>query len=94
MVLLQPLESNGKAKAEGNQKEKIQNTKTPLLLSSLNHAAFIVFLVANLFTGLINVSIQTMYTSQFTAIVILTLYTSLCLALATYAHLHGWKLPI
>ena len=85
MVLLQPLQAQGAAQAE---------SCTPLLLTSLNRASFLVFLAANLLTGLVNVSIHTMYTSHALALVILTLYTGLCLALATHAYIHGWRLPI
>ncbi|UZJ56485.1 hypothetical protein CBS101457_005805 [Exobasidium rhododendri] len=97
MLLLQPLKVSDKSSVQdvdSNRKDDLQESKTPLLLSSLNHAAFLVFLIANLLTGLINVSIQTMYSSDIFALFILVLYTSLCLALATFAHMYKWKLPI
>lgn len=96
MILLQPLQENQKSSIEESemQREKFQENKTPLLFHSINYAAFIVFLVANLLTGLVNISIQTMYTSHFFAIIILTLYTSICLAWATHIHIHDWKLTL
>jgi phosphatidylinositol glycan class W len=100
MILLQPLEAeNGKSRAEGfaddnEEEERKRDSKTPLLLASLNQASFLVFLVANLLTGLVNISIQTMYSTNLTSIFILTLYTTICLGLATLSYLQGWKLPI
>jgi phosphatidylinositol glycan class W len=90
MIFLQPLQVDDDN--DDMQRTKLQQSKTPLLLSSLNHSAMIVFLIANLLTGLINISIQTMYTSHFVAIIILTLYVSICLALATFVHFRGWKI--
>lgn len=96
MILLQPLHviDNETTAATQAKVDQLQQTKTPLVLTSLNHSAFVVFLIANLLTGLINILIQTMYTSQMVAIIILTLYVSACLAIATLFHRLRWKISL
>lgn len=54
----------------------------PLIFEAINRNGLIVFLVANLLTGLINVSIETMYSSKFTSISILLSYSSLVVGVA------------
>ncbi|KAG6810913.1 hypothetical protein H0H92_009843 [Tricholoma furcatifolium] len=47
----------------------------PPLLDAINKNALVLFLVANVATGLVNLSIKTMYTSDLWAMVILSVYT-------------------
>ncbi|PWN29523.1 hypothetical protein BDZ90DRAFT_112662 [Jaminaea rosea] len=47
---------------------------TPLLLSTLNTHSLRAFLVANLLTGLVNLSMQTMHASSFVGAVVMVLY--------------------
>lgn len=94
MVLLQHTTMATKNASSLTSQHQSNDDRTPLLLQSLNHSAFIIFLVANLLTGLVNVSFQTMYSSDLVAIVILTLYTATCLFLATLLYRANWRLPI
>ncbi|PIL36018.1 hypothetical protein GSI_01678 [Ganoderma sinense ZZ0214-1] len=48
----------------------------PLLLEAINKNGLVLFLLANVATGLINLSMQTMYTRNFTAMMVITLYTT------------------
>lgn len=108
MVLLQPLDERalrgGTVKGKGPVAEEEEeeayagqgdgSAKTPSLLQALNANAFAVFLAANLLTGLVNVSMQTIYASDFVALAILIVYVSACLALASLAHYRGWRVKI
>ena len=55
--------------------ELVLDPPTPPLLDAINTNGLVVFLVANLLTGLINVSVQTMYIGDMVAMVILVLYS-------------------
>ncbi|KAK0562949.1 Glucosaminyl phosphatidylinositol (GlcN-PI) nositol acylation protein [Tilletia horrida] len=61
---------------------------TPLLLEILNRHSLAVFLVANILTGLINLSMKTMYAPDWAALLVLALYLVACfgsaVALETY----------
>ncbi|WRT70318.1 uncharacterized protein IL334_007316 [Kwoniella shivajii] len=48
---------------------------TPLLLESINKNGLIVFLIANLGTGLVNVSMETMYVNTYLSMSVLILYS-------------------
>ncbi|GAA5823039.1 hypothetical protein JCM10212_004226 [Sporobolomyces blumeae] len=54
----------------------------PALFEAINKNGLVVFLVANVLTGLINVSIETMYSSDFVALVVLGSYLSVVLGIA------------
>ncbi|GAA5835465.1 hypothetical protein JCM5353_000151 [Sporobolomyces roseus] len=56
--------------------------KAPIIFEAINRNGLIVFLVANLLTGLINVSIESMYTSHFNAILILVSYCAVVVGVA------------
>ncbi|KAL0946007.1 hypothetical protein HGRIS_012283 [Hohenbuehelia grisea] len=47
----------------------------PPLFEAINKNSLVIFLVANVVTGLVNLSMQTMYTSDFWAMVVLTVYS-------------------
>ncbi|CAD6903138.1 unnamed protein product [Tilletia controversa] len=55
---------------------------TPVLLETLNRHSLPVFLVANVLTGLINLSIKTMYTPDILALLVLALYLAACFGTA------------
>ncbi|KAK0557459.1 Glucosaminyl phosphatidylinositol (GlcN-PI) nositol acylation protein [Tilletia horrida] len=52
---------------------------TPILLEALNRHSLAVFLLANLLTGLVNLSLKTMYASHSVALLVLSLYLAACL---------------
>ncbi|PWN33097.1 GWT1-domain-containing protein [Meira miltonrushii] len=68
--------------------------KTPSLFHALNAQAFTVFLLANLLTGLVNISIQTIFASNSFALFVLLLYLLTCLGIALLFQSQGWKLKI
>lgn len=55
---------------------------TPLLLSSINTHSLRIFLVANLLTGVVNLSMKTMHASAFTAALVLTGYLAAVVGVA------------
>ncbi|GJN88213.1 hypothetical protein Rhopal_001178-T1 [Rhodotorula paludigena] len=57
-------------------------TRAPALFEAINRNGLVVFLAANLLTGLVNVSIQSMYTSDTLAVLILVLYTGAIVGVA------------
>ncbi|BGP18836.1 hypothetical protein JCM10213_003491 [Rhodosporidiobolus nylandii] len=57
-------------------------TAAPAIFEAINRNGLAVFLIANLLTGLTNVSIKTMYASDATALVVLTAYSGSVVALA------------
>jgi len=73
--------SMAKAKAAESTLVQRQGT-TPLLLESLNRHSLVVFLVANVLTGLVNLSMRTMYASDTVAVIVLTLYLVACFGTA------------
>ncbi|MCO5566128.1 hypothetical protein L7F22_019804 [Adiantum nelumboides] len=68
--------------------------KTPPLLHALNANAFAVFLLANLLTGLVNITIQTIFASNSFALFVLLLYLITCLGIASLFQSQGWRLKI
>lgn len=68
--------------------------KTPSLFHALNAQAFAVFLLANLLTGLVNITIQTIFASNSFALFVLLLYLMTCLGVASLFHSQGWKVKI
>jgi phosphatidylinositol glycan class W len=51
-------------------------TSTPLILDAMNRQGLLVFIVANLLTGLVNLSLNTLQAGDATALGILFLYLS------------------
>ncbi|KAF9427861.1 Glucosaminyl phosphatidylinositol (GlcN-PI) nositol acylation protein [Podila epigama] len=66
----------------------------PPLLEAVNRNGLAVFLVANVLTGLVNMSIQTLYTSDAKALIILTAYMALVTGVAWVWQVRGWKLKL
>ncbi|KAL1409940.1 Glucosaminyl phosphatidylinositol (GlcN-PI) nositol acylation protein [Vanrija albida] len=64
----------------------------PPLLDAINRNGLVVFLIANLLTGLINVSMKTMYAGTFTSMTILTAYSAGVSAFAWAIRRHRIKL--
>ncbi|GAA5872551.1 hypothetical protein JCM8547_006941 [Rhodosporidiobolus lusitaniae] len=57
-------------------------TAAPAIFEAINRNGLVVFLVANLLTGLTNVSLRTMYASDQTALVVLTAYSATVVGVA------------
>ncbi|KAG0255452.1 Glucosaminyl phosphatidylinositol (GlcN-PI) nositol acylation protein [Mortierella polycephala] len=66
----------------------------PPLLEAVNRNGLAVFLVANVLTGLVNLSIKTLYTPTNQALGILTAYIATVSALAWTWQALGWKLKL
>ncbi|TKA53224.1 hypothetical protein B0A53_04080 [Rhodotorula sp. CCFEE 5036] len=56
--------------------EEEGEAKAPAIFEAINRNGLVVFLVANLMTGLINVTLETMYASDFVAVVVLSGYAA------------------
>ncbi|GAA6033374.1 hypothetical protein JCM8097_006719 [Rhodosporidiobolus ruineniae] len=54
----------------------------PAIFEAINRNGLVVFLAANLLTGLVNLSVQTMYASDSTAVAVLVLYSGAVVGLA------------
>ncbi|KAI0324103.1 hypothetical protein GY45DRAFT_1439298 [Cubamyces sp. BRFM 1775] len=64
----------------------------PALLEAINKNGLVLFLLANVMTGLINLSMQTMYMSDWSAMIVLSLYAFSISAIAwTCRHRRLWK---
>ncbi|GAA5836434.1 hypothetical protein JCM11251_007078 [Rhodosporidiobolus azoricus] len=57
-------------------------TAAPAIFEAINRNGLVVFLAANLLTGLVNISIESMYASDRTAVAILVLYSGTVVGLA------------
>ncbi|KAK9727679.1 Glucosaminyl phosphatidylinositol (GlcN-PI) nositol acylation protein [Basidiobolus ranarum] len=64
----------------------------PFLLDSLNQNGLTVFLIANVLTGLINISIQTLYTSPLLSFVICSAYMAIICSIAVWLKLNGLRI--
>jgi phosphatidylinositol glycan class W len=64
----------------------------PPLLEAVNKNGLAVFLAANLLTGLVNVSIRTMYVGDRMAIVVLVAYSSVLCLIAWAGRGLRWKI--
>lgn len=87
MLILQPVEQQ----EQQEQQEQRQSTPTQqrdsvtaLILQDLNRHSLTVFLAANLLTGLVNLTLKTMYIRDAVAVVILLAYTGICCGLARW----------
>jgi phosphatidylinositol glycan class W len=105
MVFLQPLDGRtlfraatrtNKASAadetDSHGADHLGAAKVPALLQALNTHSFAIFLLANLLTGLVNVTMQTMYASNTIAVVVLLLYLAACLGYCLVAQAYGLRL--
>lgn len=66
----------------------------PPLLEAVNKNGLAVFLVANVLTGLVNLSFKTLYTPTPQALAILTAYMATVSALAWIWQVMGWRLKL
>ncbi|KAG0362616.1 GWT1-domain-containing protein [Gamsiella multidivaricata] len=66
----------------------------PPLLEAVNKNGLAVFLVANVLTGLVNLTVQTLYTPDAQAVAILVAYMFTVSALAWCWQVMGWKLKL
>ncbi|KAF9099127.1 Glucosaminyl phosphatidylinositol (GlcN-PI) nositol acylation protein [Mortierella sp. AD031] len=66
----------------------------PPLLEAINRNGLAVFLVANVMTGLVNLTVQTLYAPNLQALGILTAYIAAVTALAWTWQVMGWKLKL
>ena len=83
--ILQPVEQSANGGAD---------SVTPQILEDLNRHSLTVFLAANLLTGLVNVTTQTMYTRDAVALLILLAYTAACCGLARILTARGIRLKL
>ncbi|KAK3822051.1 MAG: GWT1-domain-containing protein [Linnemannia elongata] len=66
----------------------------PPLLEAVNKNGLAVFLVANVMTGLVNMTVKTLYTPNLQALGILTAYIATVTGLAWTWNVQGWKLKL
>ncbi|KAF9925732.1 Glucosaminyl phosphatidylinositol (GlcN-PI) nositol acylation protein [Linnemannia zychae] len=66
----------------------------PPLLEAVNKNGLAVFLVANVLTGLVNLTIKTLYTPNIQALVVLTIYIAVVTGMAWTWQVMGWKLKL
>ncbi|KAK3848695.1 MAG: GWT1-domain-containing protein [Linnemannia gamsii] len=66
----------------------------PPLLEAVNKNGLAVFLVANILTGLVNMTVKTLYTPNLQALGILTAYIAAVTGLAWTWQVMGWKLKL
>ncbi|KAG9293785.1 hypothetical protein G9A89_019123 [Geosiphon pyriformis] len=70
---------------------KTSKKALPDIMEAMNFNGLGVFLVANLLTGLINLSIRTLYTDDFTAELVLASYLFLILVIGIWWWKKGWR---
>ncbi|XP_068621366.1 uncharacterized protein [Battus philenor] len=73
-------------------KERGLSFNIPYILSAINQNGLIYFIVANLLTGFINLSIRTLFVSSATTFVILNAYMLVTLGLSVYLKRNGIKI--
>lgn len=72
------------------------NPPTPPLcvVSAIDYNQLVFFLLANLMTGLVNISINTLHTPPSIALCVLTIYMTLLVAIAIILHRYNIKLKL
>ncbi|KAF9355637.1 Glucosaminyl phosphatidylinositol (GlcN-PI) nositol acylation protein [Mortierella sp. AD094] len=80
--------------ASGSAKILLPPLSCPPLLEAVNRNGLAVFLIANILTGLVNLSIKTLYTPNTQALAILTAYMVTISAVAWTWQVMGWKLKL
>ncbi|KAF9995049.1 Glucosaminyl phosphatidylinositol (GlcN-PI) nositol acylation protein [Entomortierella chlamydospora] len=80
--------------ASGSAKILLPPLTCPPLLEAVNRNGLAVFLFANILTGLVNLSIKTLYTPNSQALAILTAYIAIISAAAWVWQVMGWKLKL
>lgn len=86
-LVLQPTQQAEETEQGGERGEV-----TPGILEDLNRHSLGVFLLANLLTGLVNVSVRTMYMGRVGSVVILLGYTGVCCGMARVLTAKGVRL--
>ena len=67
-------------------------TKPPLLYDAVNRNQLVIFLLANIMTGVINLSMRTLYASTLVSVIALTTYSLAFTLLAASFHRLNWTL--
>lgn len=70
------------------------NPQPTILVASIGRNSLAFFLLCNLFTGLVNLSMETIFASDFTAFVVLILYISIALSISLVLHLRDINVKI
>ncbi|GAC95283.1 GPI-anchored wall transfer protein 1 [Pseudozyma hubeiensis SY62] len=83
-LVLQPVE----------EQEGREDSMTPRILEDLNRHSLTVFLAANVLTGLVNLTIETMYTRDAVAVGLLLVYVGVCCGLARWLSARGYRLKL
>lgn len=71
-----------------------QRTYLPIILSGISYNGLVFFLLANLFTGAINLSVQTLLLNTTQALTILFVYTLIICTITTFLYLKSIKLKV
>ncbi|KAG0229887.1 Glucosaminyl phosphatidylinositol (GlcN-PI) nositol acylation protein [Actinomortierella wolfii] len=93
-------EAKASLSTSADKRQRLQSTirlpplTCPPLLEAINRNGLATFLVANIMTGLVNLSIKTLYTPDPQAVAILTVYISIVCILAWTWQKLGWKLKL
>lgn len=66
----------------------------PLILQAINYNGLAFFLIANLFTGIVNICFQTMLLGNFASLVIITYYIFLLNVIMVFLFVNKFKLKI
>ncbi|KAF9973019.1 Glucosaminyl phosphatidylinositol (GlcN-PI) nositol acylation protein [Actinomortierella ambigua] len=93
-------EAKASLSTTSDKRQRLQSTvrlpplSCPPLLEAINRNGLATFLIANVMTGLVNLSIKTLYTPNLQAVAILTIYIFIISAVAWTWQLMGWKLKL
>eukprot|EP00761_Pharyngomonas_kirbyi_P012682 gb/GECH01012709.1/.p1 GENE.gb/GECH01012709.1/~~gb/GECH01012709.1/.p1 ORF type:complete len:123 (+),score=28.30 gb/GECH01012709.1/:1-369(+) len=77
---------------KNNNNHSINNFKSGDIISAINHNQLPLFLLANLMTGLVNLSIDTLSQSSLTSVLILSVYMLILSLVACYSY--HWRLNL
>ncbi|KAF9164231.1 Glucosaminyl phosphatidylinositol (GlcN-PI) nositol acylation protein [Actinomortierella ambigua] len=83
-----------------DKRQRLQSTvrlpplTCPPLLEAINRNGLAIFLVANIMTGLVNLSMKTLYAPDVQAVAILTVYTLVISVVAWVWQIMGWRLKL
>ncbi|GAU87416.1 hypothetical protein RvY_00257-6 [Ramazzottius varieornatus] len=67
---------------------------TPAILSAMNYNSMVFFLLANLLTGLVNLSIDTRQLKTFASMLILTIYLTVITSVAYFLYAKKIRVPL
>jgi glucosaminylphosphatidylinositol acyltransferase len=87
------------AMAEVNNKSQLDEPDfhipyVPLILQAINYNGLAFFLIANVFTGIVNICFQTMLLGTSASILIITYYTFLLNVIMVFLYCNKFKLKI